>query len=170
MSLPAAWFAMPHVGTSGNQGSHSAPCADPQVRGLLRRRQFEQRPVHTHDVPCLQRRDFPEFPRATAVPANPWTANARGARQCPLPSRKTPRSIPALQRPVSAAAVPAALQSTTRTHRACLETDAPPRDAQPLLLRNAPRGTDGGQRLLQPVAPTEHSIKTPMLHYLSRHA
>jgi len=167
MSLPAAWFALPHVGTTGNQGPDPSACADPQVRRLFRCRQFEQRPVRTHDVPYLQRREFPEFPQATAAPANPWTANARRARQCPLPSRETPRPVPALQCPTPAAAVLAALQSTTRPHRASLETHAPPRDAQSLL-RHAPRGAQGGQRVLRPVAPTERGIETTMLHYLSR--
>jgi hypothetical protein len=167
MSLPAAWFVLPYVGAPGNQGPYLAPCADSQVRGLFRRAQFEHRPVRARDVPYLQRRDFPGFPRTTVAPANPWTANARRARQCPLSSRETPGPIPTLQCPTLAAAIPAALRSTTRPHRASLDTHAPPRDAQPLL-RNTPRGTQGGQRMLRQVAPIEYSIKTPMLHYLSR--
>ena len=59
MSLPATWLALPDVGTAGNQGPDPAACADPQVRGLLRCRQFGQRPVRPHDVPDLQRRDIP---------------------------------------------------------------------------------------------------------------
>jgi hypothetical protein len=167
MSLSATWLALPHVGTAGNQGPDPAACADPQVRGLFRRRQFEQRPIRTHDVPYLQRRDFPEFPQATAAPANPGTANAPRARQCPLPSRETPRPVPALPCTTPAAVVPAALQSTTGPHRASLEADPTPRHAQPLL-RHSPRGTEGGQRVLRPVAPTKYGITTTMLHYLSR--
>src|SRR5271168_55160 len=70
MSLPAARFALSHVGSAGDQGPDPAACADPKVRGLLRRRQFEQRPIRTHDVPDVQRRDFPELPQATAAPAS----------------------------------------------------------------------------------------------------
>ncbi len=167
MSLPAAWLALPDVGTAGNQGPNPAACADPQVCGLLRGRQFEQRPIRTHDVPDLQRRDFPEFPQAVAAPANPGTAHAPRARQCPLPSCETPGAIPALPCPRSAAAVLATLQSTTRPYRASLEADSAPRDTQPLL-RHAARGAQGGQRVLRPVAPTERRVTTIMLHYLSR--
>ena len=166
MSLPTTWLALPNVGATGNQGPHPAPCADPQVRGLLRRGQFEQRPIRTHDVPYLQRGDFPEFPRATAATANPGAAHAPRARQCPLPSRETPRAVPALPCPTPAAVVPAALQSTTRPYRASLEADPTPRDTQPLL-RHAPRSAEGGQRVLRPVAPTKYGITTTMLHYLS---
>src|ERR1700690_1509942 len=167
MSLPAAWLALPHVGAAGNQRPDPAACADPQVRGLLRCRQFGQRPVRAHDVPDLQRRDLPEFPQAAAAPANPGTAHAPRARQCPLPSRETPGALLAVSCKRSAAAVLAALQSTTRPDRASLEADAAPRDTQPLL-RHAARGTQGGQRVLRPVAPTERRVTTLMLHYLSR--
>src|SRR5271167_635275 len=167
MSLPATWLALPNVGTAGNQGPDPAPCTDPQVRGLLRCRQLEQRPIRTHDVPHLQRRDFPEFPEATAAPANPGTTDAPRARQCPLSSRETPGAIPAFSCTRSAPAVLAALQSTTRPHRASLEADPAPRDTQPLL-RHAARGAQGGQRVLRQVAPTQYGIATIMLHYLSR--
>ena len=167
MSLPAAWLALPHVGTTGDQGPDPAPCANPQVRGLLRCRQLGQRPIHTHDVPDIQRRDLPELPQAIAAPASPGTADNPRARQCPLPSRETPGAVPALSCPRSAAAVLAALQSTTRSHRASLEADPAPRDTQPLL-RHAARGAQSGQRVLRPVAPTERCVTPLMLHYLSR--
>src|SRR6266478_2396697 len=167
MSLPAARFALPYVGPAGDQGPDPAPCTDPQVRGLFWCRQFEQRPIRAHDVPRLQRRNVSEFPPATAASANPGTAHAPRARQCPLPPRETPGSIPALSCPRSAAAVLAALQSTTGSHRASLEADSAPRDTQSLL-RHAARGTQRGQRVLRPLAPTEYCIATIMLHYLSR--
>src|SRR5580658_2882217 len=167
MSLPAAWLALPNVGAAGDQGPDPAPCADPQVRGLLRCRQFGQRPVRTHDVPDLQRRDIRNFPQAVAAPANPGTAHAPRTRQCSLPSRETPGALPTLSCTRPAAAVLAALQSTTRPHRASLEADSAPRDTQPLL-RYAARGAQGGQRVLRSLAPTERDLTTTMLHYLSR--
>jgi len=167
MSLPAAWLALPYVGTAGDQGPDPAPCADSQVRGLLRCRQFGQRPVRAHDVPDLQRRDFPELPQAAAAPANPGTAHAPRARQCPIPSRETPGALPALPRTRSAVAVLAALQSATRPDRASLEADPAARDTQSLL-RHAARGAQGGQRVLRSLAPTERRVTTIMLHYLSR--
>ena len=167
MSLPATWLALPNVGTAGNQGPDPAACTDPQVRGLLRCRQPVQRPVRAHDVPNLQCRDFPEFPRATAAPANPRTAHAPRARQRPLPSREAPGALPALSCTRPAAAIPAALQPTTCPHRASLEADPAPRNTQPLL-RHPARGAQGGQCVLRPVAPTERRVTTIMLHYLSR--
>src|SRR5437762_9844533 len=150
MPLPTTWLSLPNVGTAGGQGPDPAACADPQVRGLFRCRQLEQRPIRPHDVPHLQRRDVPEFPRATAAPTNSRTAHAARARQCPLPPCKAPGAIPVLPRTRSAAAVLAALQSTTRSDRASLEADPAARYPQPLL-RHAARGAQGSQRVLRPV-------------------
>lgn len=167
MSLPATWLALPHVGTSGNQGPHTAACTDPQIRILLRRRQFEHRSVRAHDMPHLQCHDLPEFSQATAAPTNAWTPNDRRTRQCPLSSRKTPGPFSTSPYPTPAAAVPTALQSATGPYRAGLETDTAPRDAQPLL-RNAPRRLEGRQRVFRPVASAERSVEKIMLHYLRR--
>ena len=117
MSLPATWLALPHVGTSGNQGPHTAACTDPQIRILLRRRQFEHRSVRAHDMPHLQCHDLPEFSQATAAPTNAWTPNDRRTRQCPLSSRKTPGPFSTSPYPTPAAAVPTALQSATGPYR-----------------------------------------------------
>ena len=167
MSLPATRFALPHVGTTGNQGPRLAACADPQVRRLLRCRQLAYRSVRTHDVPDLQRRDFPDFPQTTAAPANPRTAHDSRARQCSLSSRHTPGPVSTPERPTPASAVLATLQSATRPDRASLETDSAPRDAQSLL-RHASRSAAGGQRLLRPLASAELGVTPPMLHYLRR--
>jgi hypothetical protein len=78
MSLPATWFVLPHVGTTGNQGSHAAACAGPQGRGLFRRRQLEYRPVRTHDVRDLQRRDLSAL-YAPLAP-RPYNIGQRGER------------------------------------------------------------------------------------------
>jgi len=165
MSLPAARFALSYVGPPGNQGPHLAACTDPQIRGLLRRRQLAHRSVRAHDVSDLQRRHFPGFPQATAAPTNPWTPNDRRTRQCPLSSRATPGPIPASSCPAPATAVPAALQPATCPDRAGLETDPAPRDAQPLL-RNASRRAEGRQCLLRSLAPIEQRVASSMLHYL----
>jgi hypothetical protein len=151
MSLPTARFALSHVGTAGNQGPHLAACADPQVGGVLRRRQFGYRSVRTHDVPDLQRRNVPHFPQAIAAPTNAGTANDRRARQCPISSRKTPGHLSSSSCPTIAPAFPAALQPATCSNRASLEADTAPRDSQPLL-RNASRRAAGRQRLLRSMA------------------
>src|ERR1019366_3220669 len=110
MSFPATWFVLPHVRTTGNQGSHPAACADPQGRGLFRRRQLEYRPVRTHDVRDLQRRDLSALPEATAAPTNTRTAHDSHTRQCSLPSRDTPCPVPTPARPTPASPVPATVR------------------------------------------------------------
>src|SRR5579863_237722 len=167
MSLPATRFALPHVGTAGNQGSHPAACAHPQVRGLFRCRQLAYRSVRTHDVRDLQRRHFPGLPDATAAPTNPRTAHDPRTRQCSLSSRHTPGPVSTPERPTPAPPVLATLQSSTRPDRAGLETDPAPRDAQSLL-RNASRRDRKSTRLLRPLASAELGVTPPMLHYLRR--
>jgi hypothetical protein len=167
MSLPTTRFALSHVGTARNQGPHLAACADPQVRGLFWRRQFGHRSVHTDDVPNLQRRDFPHFPRATAAPTNARTPNDRGARQCPLSSRETPGRLSSSPCPTVAPAFPAALQPATRSDRTSVEADSAPRNSQPLL-RDASRRTEGRQRLLRSLAQAQQGAASTMLHYLRR--
>jgi glutathione S-transferase len=50
------------VGTAGNQGPDLAACADPKVRGLLRRRQFGHRSIRTHDVRDLVEKRLGDVP------------------------------------------------------------------------------------------------------------
>jgi hypothetical protein len=78
MSLPATRFALPHVGSTGNQGSDLAACADPQVRRLLWRRQLAQWSVRSHDVRDFQRRYLPELSQAPAAPTDTRTAHDAG--------------------------------------------------------------------------------------------
>ena len=93
MPLPATRFALPHVGTAGNQGPDLATCADPKVRGLLRRRQFGHRSIRAHDVRDLQRHDVPELPQAAAASKDLPTTYGPRAGQRPLSSRTTPGHV-----------------------------------------------------------------------------
>jgi hypothetical protein len=167
MSLPATRLALPHVGTAGNQRPHPAARPDPQVCGVFRRRQCRQRSVCSHDVRHLQRRDLSGLSQAVAAPTNTGPVHDPRARQCSLSSRNSPAPIPASQRPTPAAAVSATLQPATRSDRARLETGPALGNAQPLL-RNASRRTEGRQRLLRSLAPTEQRVAPLMLHYLRR--
>lgn len=97
MPLPTTWLALPHVDSAGNQGSHLAACTDPKIRGLFRCRQFEYRTVRAHDVPGLQRCNFPELSQAPFATKKAWTAHDFDPRQCPIPSRPAPETI--LERP-----------------------------------------------------------------------
>src|SRR6266702_1860833 len=167
MSLPTTRFALPHVGTTGNQGPDPAACANPQVRRLLWRRQLAQWPVRSHDVRDFQRRHVPELSEASAAPADTGTAHDAGTGQRSLSSRDPLGAIFAPPRSTSAAGVSAAIQPATRPDRTSLEADPAPRDAQPVL-RNASRSAQGRQRLLRPLAPTQQSAASLMLHYLRR--
>jgi len=167
MSLPAARFPVPHVGTARNQGPDPAACADPKVGCLLWGRQFGHRTVRTDDVPHLQCRYVPDFPPAVALPANAWTAHDPRARQRSLSSRKTPGRLPASPCRTVASAVPAALQPATGSDRTGVEADSAPCNSQPLL-RHAGRSAEGRQRLLRPVAKAQQSSASTMLHYLRR--
>src|SRR5277367_266305 len=167
MSLPATRLALPHVGTARNQGPHLATCADPQVGGLLWRRQLAQWSVRSHDVRDFQRRHVPELSPASAAPADSGTAHDAGTGQRSLSSRNPLGAIFAPPRSTSTAGVSAAIQPAIGPDRASLEADAAPRNAQPVL-RNASRSAQSGQRLLRPLAPTKQSAASIMLHYLRR--
>lgn len=167
MSLPAARFALPHVGTAGNQGSDLAACADPQVRGLFRCRQLAQWSVRSHDVHNFQRRHIPELSQAPAAPTDARTAHDAGTGQRSLSSRDPLGAIFAQPRSRSTAVVSAAIQPATSPDRTSLEADPAPRNAQPVL-RNASRSAQGRQRLLRWLAATKQSVASTMLHYLRR--
>lgn len=169
MSLPATWFPMQDVGTTGNQRPHPATCADPQVGGLLWRGQPAHGTVRTHDVRGLQRRDLPQLPQAHAASSTPPRAShGPRTRQRSLSSRRTPRPLSASARTKLAAAVSAALQPAARPYRESLETDPAARHAQPLL-RHAPGSAPGCRCLLRSLASSESGATTTMLlHYLRR--
>jgi hypothetical protein len=167
MSLPTTRFALPHVGTTGNQGPDLAACANPQVRRLLRRRQLAQWPVHSHDVHDFQCRHVPELSQAPAAPTDSRTAHDAGRGQRSLSSRDPLGPILAQSRSKSTTAVSAAIQPATRPDRTSLEAHPAPRNAQPVL-RHASRSAQSRQRLFRSLAPTKQSAASSMLHYLRR--
>lgn len=167
MSLSAARFPVPHVGAARNQGLGSGACADPKIRGLLWRRQFEHRAIRANDVPHFQRRDLQDLSQAFAAPAHSRTPHDRRVGQCSVSSREAPGQISSQQRTKSALAVPAALQSSVGSNRTRLETDSAARHAQPLLC-HAARSAESRQRLLRPVATSKPGSASTMLHYLRR--
>jgi hypothetical protein len=168
MSLPTTRFALPHVDTTGNQGSDLAACADSQVRRLLWRRQLGYWSVRSHDVRNFQRRHLPELSQAPAAPTDTRTAYDAGTGQRSLSSRHPLGAIFAQPRSKSTVVVSAAIQPATGPDRTSLEADPAPRDAQPVL-RNASRSAQSRQRLLRWLAPAKQSAASTMLHYLRRH-
>jgi hypothetical protein len=167
MSLPTARFALPHVGTTGNQGSNLAARADPQVRRLLWCRQPAQRSVRSHDVHDFQCRHVPELSQAPAAPTDTRAAHDAGTGQRSVSSRDPLGPIFAQPRSKPTAVVSAAIQPATSPDRTRLEADPTPRNAQPVL-RDASRSAQSCQCLLRWLAPTKQSAASTMLHYLRR--
>src|ERR1700687_5423593 len=167
MPLPTTRLALPDVGASGDQGPSAAARPDPQVRGLLRRRELSHRNFRAHVLRHLQCRDLPGLPqKAVAAPLDSKTHDQR-ARQRPLSPRPATGCVPAQIPACFLIAVPAALQSPARLDRAGLEARPALGDAQPVL-RHAPRTARSSKPLLRCLAATPPSTEASMLHYLRR--
>src|ERR1035441_604328 len=133
MLLPTTRLALPDVDASGDQGPSAAAPPDPQVRGLLRRRELSHRHFRAHVLRHLQCRDLPGLPqKAIAAPLDSKAHDHR-ARQRPLSPRPATGCVPAQITACVLIAVPAALQSPARLDRAGLETCVTLDDAQPVL-------------------------------------
>jgi hypothetical protein len=167
MSLPATRFSLPHVGAARNQRPDPAACTDPKIRGLLWCRQLGQWTVRPNDVSHLQRGHLQDFPQAPAASIHAGTTNNRGAGQCSISPRETPRRLPSQQCAASDSVVPSAVQSSVGSNRARLETDSAPRHPQPLL-RHAARSAQSRQRMFRSMAKGQQCLASIMLHYLRR--
>ncbi len=167
MSLPAARFALPNVGTARNQRPDPAACTDPKIRGLLWRRQLGQRTVRANDVPHLQRCHLQDFPQALDAPTHAGVAHHRGVGQCSISPCEAPLRLPSQQCAKSDSAVSPALQPSVGSNRARLEADSASRYSQPLL-RHAARSAQSRQRLLRSMAQGQQRAASIMLHYLRR--
>src|SRR5208283_1020573 len=134
-ALPATWFALPDVDSTGDQGSDFAACAHAPQRGLLWRRAPARRAIlfPTRD-PQVQRAHLLGLP-ACAVPYQRRQPAAGGGDhgQCPLPPRPTPpRLARATCQPLRPGLL-AAVQPGAQPHRTGLETHTPTVLTQPLL-------------------------------------
>jgi hypothetical protein len=157
MSLPAARFSVPHVGTARNQGPNPAACADPKVGGLLWGRQLDTGQFVRMMCPIFNAATFRAFLRRLLASANARAPHDRRARQRSISSRKAPGRLPSSACSTVAAAVPATLQPTTGANRAGVEADSALGHSQPLL-RHAGGSTQSRQRLLQPLAKPQQSV------------
>jgi len=167
MPFPAARLALPHVGGSRDQGPGAAARPNPQIRGVLRRRESAQRRIRAHVLRRIQCRDLPRLPPKTAAAPFDSKAHDHRARQRALPPRSTTGCVPAQVSACALIAVPAVLQPAAGLDRAGLEARAPLGDTQPLL-RHSRRAAPGRERLLRCLAPTQSGTQTTMLHYLGR--
>lgn len=154
MPLPAARDAMPDVGAARGQGPGLAPCAHPQVDGLLWRSQSEQRLVrslHVQEVRCPDVRGLPE--KAAAASRTRRTHNHR-VGQCQIPPCQTAEAMAAEISQGPHAPVPAALQPAAGAYRAGLEAGSPDGHAQSYL-PHVERTARYGWTMLRPLAETQ---------------
>src|ERR1035438_3562397 len=167
MPLPTTRLALPDVGASEDQAPTAAARPDPQVRGLLRRRELNHRHSRAHVLRHLQCRYLPGLPqKAVAAPLDSKAHDHR-SRQRPLSPRPLTGCVPAQIPPCVLIAVSAALQSLARLDREGLEIRATLGDAQPVL-RHAHRAARSREPLLRCLAATQPSTEASMLHYLRR--
>lgn len=133
MPLPTARFTSSYVDTARNKGSGLAACADPQVRGVLRRGELEHRQVCARYVRCVQCRNVQGVSQEIIAP--PFSMQAHGGRsgQCPVSPRRVAGAVSAQIPQCSNNAVFATVQSATRTNRTGLEARPTNRHPQPVL-------------------------------------
>lgn len=154
MPLPAAWHAMPDVGTARGQGSGADACAHPKIGGLLWCGQSQYRKIHTRHVRKIRRRYVRELSEEAPAASPAQQAHGDSAGQRQVPPRHTSQALAAEISHRAQFAVSAAVQSAVGSHRAGLEAGPPHRHAQPLL-RHVERTARCGRAMLRPVATTQ---------------
>ena len=151
MPLPTAWHPVPDVGAARGQGSGSVACTHPQIGGVLWRGQSEFRQIHTRNVRQVRCGYFREFSKATPTASLAWQANGDSPGQCQVPPRRTSQTLASEISGRAQSAVPAALQSATRSNRASLEVGSPFGHAQQILCHLG-RTAHDGRAMLRPLA------------------
>ena len=167
MPLPTARIAMPNVDSAGDPRPYRDARIDPEIRGVLRRRQSEYGALRLPDVPSLQWRDLRSIRAASAAPSTSRQADDRRARQRHVPpfpavDASTAQISGADHIPLSSAVLPATVHD-----RARLEARAAAGNTQSIF-RNPPRSAGRRYQLLPSVGETKQCVATPMLHYLRR--
>ncbi len=168
MPLPTAWFALPHVGTSGRERSSPAVFAHPQVGRLLRSGQRTDRQTGHRLRAKIQCRFLQARSEKTAQasPAQQTHGRDSGQRQV-SPCPRTPH-LSASASQGAHAIVPATLQSRDQSNRAGLEAHTPISHPQPTF-------PDTGQRrryrtrALRTLGKSESTVGETMRHNLGRY-
>ena len=151
MPLPTAWHPVPNVGAARGQGSGCAACTHPQISGVLWRGQSEYRQIHTRNVRQVRRGYFREFSKATPTASFARQANGNSPRQRQIPPCRTSQTLDSEISGRAQSAVPAAVQSATRSYRASLEVGQTFGHAQQILC-NLGRTAHGSRAMLRPLA------------------
>ncbi len=158
MPLPTTWHPVPHVGAARDQGSGPAPCAHPQVGGVLRRCQFAQRHVRSLHVRYVQRGDVRDLSEDAAAASLPRHAYGAGTGQCSVPPRDSAQTVASKISRRTHPAVSATVQPATGPRRASLEAGPPHGDAQPVL-RHLGRRADRRLHMLRPLENTQSVLR-----------
>ena len=156
MPLPTAWHPVPDVGAARGQGSGSAACTHSQIYSMLWRGQSEYRKIHTRNVRQVRRNHFRECPKATPTASLAWQANGDSPGQRQVPPRRTSQTLASEISGRAQSAVPAALQSATRSYRASLEVGPPFGHTQQILCHFG-RTTHRSRTVLRPLATIQRN-------------
>ena len=168
MPLPAAWHQVPDVGTARDQGSGTDACSDPQICGLLWRRQPEHREVRARHVREVRRGHIRGVFEEASAASLPWQAHGGciGQRQIPPCRASQAFALEISGRPE--AIVSATVQSAVGTYRASLEVGSSYGDAQSVL-RYAGRSPRRSLDMFRPLAVSKFDAAKIMRHYLRRY-
>lgn len=168
MPLPAARYALPHVGSPRGQRSGADPRAHAQVDGLFWCCEFGERKIcmqPVRDVRCQNVRDISQV---SVTPTHAWQAHGDRPGQRPIPPRQAARALVAAVTQGADPLVFAAVQPAVGANRTRLEAHTMPGYPQPIL-RHPGQRAHSHEKVLLGVAKIKHSLETFMRHYLSRY-
>ena len=168
MPFPATRYTLPHVDPARGQGSSSDPCVHPQIHCLLWRGQPTEREVHLCTLTHIQCGHVRNVLEKTASPPTTPEEDGRYIGQCSLPPRQAAQAATEETSETPRAIVPAAIQPSTSSGRASVETGSSIGYTQSVLCQPG-GGTNSHRILFRSVAKTQLSAAQTMRHYLRRY-
>lgn len=168
MPFPAARHTVPDVGAAGSQRPGAVPCAHPQVGGLLRGSELKVGQIRPFYVREIRRPHVRNLPEETVAAPLARQAHGHRTRQCPIPPcHIVGAAIAQIPQRIDAAVL-AAIQPTTGSKRASLETGAETGHTQPVL-RHIGRIALRSRVMFRLVEKTEYGAMQIMRHHLRRY-
>jgi len=167
MPLPAAWFTLCHVDSSGKLGSRGTACPDPETDGRIWcgvPGRWENGDVAGPDI---QRRKLSNLHERFVAPKTAWMQDGDRPRQCPVAPCAGAAPLAPRASSCLATGFSASLQSRSESGGTSLEIDSPPVHAQCLFPE--PPGT--GQRCshaICQVVSTQSPVAPIMRNHLRR--
>lgn len=121
MPFPTAWDSLPNVGPARGNRSNTVACADPKIRGAVRRRQPSEWTADHAVLPEVRCRDIWRFlEEAHSSPALK-SSNRSHSGQCALPSCDAAQAVFVSLSKKAVLIIPAAVQSRLESSRKSLE-------------------------------------------------